>query len=557
MRGTRRATLRIVLAVLAGAVSLVSFTLVAAAPGGASSPTMAIAQAGTGGGIARTGRIGAGRMVDAATSTRPFRPTRVQQAARDRAMAIKATLKPAPLGSHTTRADVHTKNPGPPTVPSNGRPRDFKIFQDSVLPCCRQASILEPSTANSGKTFLVTSNFNLGYSEDGGTTWTYQDLYGLFGPDLCCDQAVMYEPSRDRYIYEGLDFGGYGDPNNAVAIGVAGGSTATQWCVYHFYPDALGGEIGELLDFPHIAYSNNAAYLTWNLFGTNGYWKETGLARFPLDRLAACLDFSYDYFTRTDNFTFGLTQGGSSLDQLYWVADWYTGGGGSGKFIRIFRWPEERRTYQFVDKAINPYHFSGGSCASEDGVVTDWCTRLDPRWMTAWISHAEYRGRADHAFAGEPVLGVSITAGPSDFTPFPYVVYEYFKLDSLTYIGNDQTFNPDFAFAYPGCTVNVHGYVGCVISWGGGTGDMHYYPGGFILIQDDRSPTQPWAHDFFLPGKRNATAWGDYDVAEPFQPSVGPFIATAWTVGRYLVEPHVVIWGRPRDSGGYTRWKAS
>jgi hypothetical protein len=553
MRRTRRTTLRIAFIAITGVMGMVA-PLVAAAPGGASGSAIPPSVIATG--TASTGRIGPGRVVKAAASIRPFRPTSAQQAVRDRVMAIKAALRPAPLGPHTMRGDVQTRNPGPPTVPSKVRPSDFKIFENSTLPCCGESTVNEPATANSGVAFVQTSNWNLASSEDGGATWLYQDLQGVFGPALCCDQAVLYEPSRDRYVYEGLNFGGYGDPRNGVAIGVASGSAPTEWCVYHFLTESLGGASGELPDFPHIANSNNDVYLTWNLFGTNGYWKETGLARFPLDRLAACRDFSYDYFTRTDNFTFGLTQGGSSLDEFYWVADWYTGGGGSGKLIRIYRWPEDSRIYHIADVYINPYHFSGGSCGSEDGVVTDWCTRLDPRWMTAWISRAEYRGRADKKFYGEPVLGVSITAGPSDFTPFPYVVYEYFKLDSLTYIGNDQTYSPDFAFAYPGCTVNVHGYVGCVISWGGGTGDQHYYPGGFILTQDNLSPAQPWAYDFFLPGERNATAWGDYDVAEPFQPSVGPFIATAWKVGASQVEPHMVIWGRAHDSSGYQRWKA-
>lgn len=554
MKGRERTRLPIVLAGVAGTISIVWFMLVAA-PGGASSTP---ARAGSvrpaaGSAIASAGWMGPGKLVKAATNSRPMRPTKAERAARDRAMAIKASLPSPPLGPHATRADVHTRNPGPPTVSSQTKPGDFKIFGDSTMPCCGESTINEPATANSGLTFVQTSNWNIASSEDGGATFTYQDLQGLFGPNLCCDQAVLYEPSRNRYIYEGLNWAGYGDPTNGVTIGVAKGSTPTEWCTYHFSSESLGGALGDLPDFPHIAYSNNNAYLTWNRFAADG-WKSTGLARFELDRLASCSAFRYYFFNRSDNFTFGLTQGASSLDVFYWVANWFTYGG-SGRFIRIYHWPEDTRTYHWIDHAINPYNFSGGNCGSQDGEVVNWCTRLDPRWVTSWISRAEYRGRADKAFADQPVLGMSITAGPSDFTPFPYVVYEYFKLDTLQYIGNDQTYSPDFAFAYPGCTVNVHGYVGCAISYGGGTGDQHYYPGGFLLMMDDLSPTQPWAYDFYLPGKSNATAWGDYDVAEPFRPSVGPFIATIWRKNPYLVEPHVVVWGRGHDTSGYVRWK--
>jgi hypothetical protein len=280
------------------------------------------------------------------------------------------------------------------------------------------------------------------------------------------------------------------------------------------------------------------------------------MARMPTESLASCAGFSYLYFNRTDSFTFGLTRGGSSLDTYYWVSNWYTGGG-SGSNLRIYYWPENGGTYFYVDRAINAYNFSGGSCASQDGAVTNWCTRLDPRWESPWISNAQFWGQNNAAFAGDSILGVAITAGPSGFTPFPYVVYEYFKLNSLTYLGNANTYNPGYAFAYPGCTVNVHGYVGCAMSWGGGTGTAHYYPGGFLLQQDNVSPSQPWAYSFYLWGSGNASGWGDYDVTLPFEPNVGPFITTIWAVGGTgAVTPHVVVFGRAHDLNGYNRWKA-
>ncbi len=94
------------------------------------------------------------------------------------------------------------------------------------------------------------------------------------------------------------------------------------------------------------------------------------------------------------------------------------------------------------------------------------------------------------------------------------------------------------------------------MSWGGGTGSTHYYPGGLILLQDNISPTQPWAYSFNLFGAGNASAWGDYMVTQPFQPDVGPFLTTEWAVnGSGVVVPHVVIWGRGGDTNGYNRWK--
>ena len=58
------------------------------------------------------------------------------------------------------------------------------------------------------------------------------------------------------------------------------------------------------------------------------------------------------------------------------------------------------------------------------------------------ITPAEYRAQANSAFAGDQILEVATTAGPSSFSNGNnYVVYNYFKLNSLAYIGNDQTYN--------------------------------------------------------------------------------------------------------------------
>jgi hypothetical protein len=277
----------------------------------------------------------------------------------------------------------------------------------------------------------------------------------------------------------------------------------------------------------------------------------------PLDSLASCAGFSFSYLTRNDNFTFGLTYGASSLDTFYWVSNWYTSSGGSGTSERIYSWPENSGSYSFTDVGVTAYNFSGGSCASQDGVVTNWCSRLDPRWETAWISGAEYNAQANSAFAGDTILGVAITAGPGGGDPFPYVIYEYFKLNSRSFIQTSATFNNGFAFAYAGCAPNSYGYVGCAMSWGGGTGTTHYFPGGLILVQDNISPAQPWTFSFNLSGAGNASAWGDYQVTQPFNPAVGPFITTQWSVnGSGTVVPQVVVWGRGRDSGGYKKWKS-
>lgn len=534
--------------------SLVVAGLLGAGPGNAVSTV----PAGTHFAAAKTGHTGAGRLVHVATSKKPLVPTAAQRAARARDMKYLANLPKPPIGKHTTAAGV-AKLTGPQTSPTRSlvSPTSFKIFKTSTIPAecsgCGQATVNEPDTANAGKDIVQTSNWDITDSTNGGGTWVYQNPYSL-ASGFCCDQAVTYIPSRDRFIWEGLTLGT--GSTEGFSIGVTKSSTPAAWCVYHFSASSFGGTAGDLLDYPKIAYSNNFLYVTWNHYNSSGGWVDTGLARFPLDALASCAGFGYNYLTRNDNFTFGLTYGASSLDTFYWVSDWYTQSGGSGSSERIYRWAENSGTYFFNDIGVTAYNFAGGSCASQDGVVTNWCSRLDPRWETAWISRAEYNANNNAAFAGDTILGVAITAGPGGGDPFPYVIYEYFKLNALSFIQTSATFNDGFAFAYPGCAPDSFGYVGCTMSWGGGTGTTHYYPGGLILLQDNTSPTQPWVYDFNLFGAGNATAWGDYMVTQPLYPDVGPFLTTEWSVNSSgTVVPEVVIWGRGLDSNGDNRWK--
>lgn len=529
-----------------------------AAPGSAASGHPAA----TGSAVAKTGHAAAGRLVRAATSNRPFVPTAAQRAARAHAMKFLAGLPKAPVGRHTTAASV-ARLRGPQTsLTTKQAPGDFTIFKDLTIPAkcsssCGQSAINEPDTANAGKFVMQTSNWDIAYTNDGGAsapTWRYQNPYTLSAA-FCCDQTVLYMPSRDRFVYEGLTLGTGSQVGFTLATTAS--TAPTSWCVYHFNAASFGATAGNVLDYPKIAYANNNIYVTWNQYNAAGNsWINTGIARMPIDSLASCSSVSYTYVTRTDNFTFGLTYGGSSLDTFYWVSNWYTSGSGSGTSERIFAWPENSNTYFFYDRSVTAYNFAGGSCASQDGVVTNWCSREDPRWETAWISRAEYNAQANSAFGGDTILGVAITAGPGGGDPFPYVIYEYFKLNAVSFIQTSSTFNNGFAFAYAGCAPNSYGAVGCTMSWGGGTGTTHYYPGGLVLLQDNVSPTQPWAFSFNLSGAGNASAWGDYMVTQPFQPASGPFLTTEWAVNSSgTVIPHVVTWGRARDTNSYSRWK--
>jgi hypothetical protein len=499
---------------------------------------------------AASGHVSAGRMVKAQVSSKPF-PVKHRTTS-----TARAPIGPRPLASSL-------KGPqGPATSVPAQAPGTLTFFKKTTPPAvcatsCAQSAINEPDTIGAGKVLFQTSNWNIAYTTNGGAAsplWQYQNPYSL-NPNFCCDQTVTYVPSRNMIVRESLDLGSGSAQGFDIAIASPG--APTSWCTYHFNAANFGSTAGNLLDYPKIGYGDNNLYVTWNQYTPSGSaWINTGLARFPLDSLKACAGFGFNFLTRADNFTFGLSMGDSSSDTFYWASNWYTQSAGSGTSERLFHWAENSNTYFFSDVAVAAYNFSGGSCASQDGAVTNWCSRLDPRWETVSIGKSDWAANSNGAYGGDDLLTVAITAGPSGSDPFPYVIYEYFHAHGLGYIGTSATFNNGFAFAYGGCSPNPEGHLGCAATYGGGTGTTHFFPAGITILQDDFAPAQPWSFSFNQTGSGNATGWGDYEVTQPYNPSNGNWITTEWYInGSGTVRPQVLIFGRGRNAGGYGKWK--
>jgi hypothetical protein len=500
---------------------------------------------------AQTGRIGPGRLVTPTQSAKPFVPTKAQLAARASAMAGLAKHKAPSLGRHTTVADVEV-NGGPEVDPKvKQAPGDFKVHRQSLVnsTCsgCGQSVINEPSVANNGRFIVEASNWNIAYTTKGGAAtipWNNLSPYS-FSSGFCCDQEVTYDPSRNIFLLLQLDYAGEGASSNGLALSVTSGNNPGSWCTYKF-AGAIGGGATSTPDFPKIAVANNNVYLTWNEYPPNATFARSGLARMPIDSIATCAGFNYSYLTRTTEFTFALSKAGSSLDQFYWVSNWFLDGTTNGSNMRIFYWPENSGSYFYVTRAVNAYTFGNVAC----GGSPDWCNRLDPRYESVTITRAEYRAQASAGFAGDSILEIATSAGPSGFSNGKnYIVFNYFKLNALTYIGNDQLYSTSTNFGYPGCAVNVHGYTGCAMQEGTTA------PGGFILLKDNLAPIQAWAYSFQIGGISPTNGGGDYVVTSPFNPAVGPFQTVLWRKNGATVEPYYIVWGRTSESSAYKRWK--
>src|SRR5258708_20772737 len=223
--------------VLAAAVtaSLLLGGRLGATPGHA----LSAAPAGTHFAVAKAGHVAAGRLVHAATSRTPFVPTAAQRAARQRDMKKVAAIPRAPIGPHTTGANVG-KLRGPQTSLTTAQaPNSFSVFKNSTMPAecttsCGQATVNEPDTANAGKYVIQTSNWNIAYATNFGSspvTWAYQNPYSLSSA-FCCDQTVLNVPSRNRFIYAGLTLGTGSQVGFSIAVTAS--QSPTSWCVYQF-----------------------------------------------------------------------------------------------------------------------------------------------------------------------------------------------------------------------------------------------------------------------------------------------------------------------------------
>ena len=498
---------------------------------------------------AQAGSIGPGKVIQLPSSDVAYEPTAEQIAAHEQLLAAKSKHLAPALGPHTTAADV--SRPGGPPVDASVQqlPTDFTVFKTSlenkVCVGCAQSTVNEPSAANNGKYIVETSNWNIASSTNAGTSWTAQSPYAL-SSGYCCDTQVVYDQERDVFILMLLDYNGEGASTNGLTLSIARGSTPTAWCTYKFNGGSFGEGATDTLDFAKIALSNSNLFLTWNDYPPNSGFSASGLARLPLDALASCAGVSYNYLLRNTEFTFALAQQPSAHDRFYWVSNWFGDGTVDGQNLRIFWWDDNSGSYNWVTRGVNAYTFGTAACGSPN-----WCGRLDPRYESVVITPAEFRAQNNGAFAGDQILQVATTAGPSGFSNGNnYVVFNYFKLNSLAYIGNDQLWSSSLTIAYPGCAVNLKGYVGCSFAQGLNA------PGGIVILQDNVNPSQPWGYNFVVGGINGASAWGDYTETNPWYPGGGAFQTVLWNVSAAnKVQPYYIVWGRGNDANDYNRWK--
>src|SRR2546427_411682 len=271
-------------------------------------------------------------------------------------------------------------------------PGSFVAFVNNSLPISPAATrslVDEPSVANSGHVVFYTGNWYFARSMDGGSSWAYGSPYDDMTPngftsDFCCDQDVIYNPSRSIFIW--YRQGCVWDQNclaesvitpttqsSRFKLGIS--SDTVSWNFYSIFPENLTSTWKyHMFDFPKLGVSDNYLYITTDLYHATSLvsgeiQSDSVIMRFSLDDLASArpfpFPFNFYYATPTTNvlptFSFALVQGAHST--MYWATHVASG------LVRTYGWAESSTSLSVTDVSVPGFTFTSGMIFDRDNKI--------------------------------------------------------------------------------------------------------------------------------------------------------------------------------------------
>jgi hypothetical protein len=462
-----------------------------------------------------------------------------------------------------------------PTAPASRlgqarAPGDMQYFVNSaVTPAGASTSVVaEPSVGNNGKLVFQSGNWYAAISTDHGSTWSHVDPATSFpsvNGGFCCDQIVIYEPSRDIMIWL-LQYSRDADDNThrfAIAKGVSDLENLA-WCLYDFSPTDVGIPLGYWFDFPDLVVGNNSLYWTTNVFTTDTFcsggqsdgnscttdadcggfpcklqYLTSLIARLPLTEMSECTGFGFGYWNQLGfdpddrRSSWRVCHGTSSV--AYWAAHNTTSS------IRIFRWEEGAGSITWDDVAHDPFDWNDANmtCPGPDG--NDSCARADTRILGAYNNTL-----------GE--LGFMWISAPHGIYPYPYTRIARFQESDRALIANEAIWYNQGAWIYPSVGVNSRGHLAGTIFFAG----ENIHPQCDVWVSDDFSPSfpsiAPIESYLGVQGTDGPASdkWGDYLATRPHAPFDETWIGSCFSLqggtGNGDIEPRHIWFGRERDA---------
>ena len=444
----------------------------------------------------------------------------------------EAPASQTPAGAPT--ASPLQVRPGPTEVlPIGGT---FTIFQQTAQTQPGTSFDAETQAATNGPIVFYSGNLFASFSTDGGASFTFVDPYTQFDPldgGFCCDQTVIYDPTRDLMIWQLQYFWSPSTNKGSYRIAFANPASVASagWCTYEFNPGSFGLDPGRSLDRPSVALSNNFVWYSANIYTEpDPKWEQTVMWRIPLDVAANCPSLAFDFFLDTQNFHFTPVAG--AVETMYWAS---IGTGPVPGQIRIYQWAEADSMPSSTVRFVSPsWPNFPRRCPGPDGL--NWCDRADKRSAAGWISNGVigFMWSASQGFAGD--------LGPFRY---PYVHVARFNASTLARIDEPIIWNASGAWIYPAVAVNERGDIAGTLYFGGGG----YFPIMTALILDDLSPAPaPWEIYGFVGSDAGADRWGDYYSSRRNGSNGNTWVISGQQVTGGQVNAWYVWMGRDRDA---------
>jgi|GEM_PF-2490068 len=404
----------------------------------------------------------------------------------------------------------------------------FTIFKNSPLgtgaPSGQKSVVNEPSVGTNGNNIFYSGNWYAARSTDGGLTFSYVNPYADM-PEFCCDQEVIYDPSRDIFIWYRQGVANATTGVNRIRLGISN-DNAASWYFYDFYPTIINSSwTNQWWDYPYLSLGTNYLYIATNMFNSGNSWTRSVIMRFPLDDLRDHVGFSYNYVDWNSNFNFALVQG--ATDTMYWGTHISTSS------LRIFEWGETS-SYTWYDRAVPAWMETPrgwAHCAGPDGY--NWCARTDDRITGGWLANGTI------GFFWNVKEGAGFT--------YPYINSATFAQSNKSYTGRPYIYNSSYAFQYGYAYPDKRGNLGIAAFYGGGS----LYPSPLVGISDDYSAGWELVSTGRGTNGPNSLKWGDYLRVRPVTPSGKTWAATAYTLqggsGNSNADPRYIEFGRERD----------
>jgi hypothetical protein len=427
---------------------------------------------------------------------------------------------------------------------------------DTLARCATTCSTLaEPAAANEGsRVLLAGNNRHIEFSTNGGTSFTASSFPAgpASAPTACCDNDVVYDPSRgvtfDSILY--LTRNASGTPvNGIIRIFVRRSIDTAPACFYDLDYDGTANNV--VPDFPHIALGNDFLYVSANrISGTS--WIGSSIQRLNIDNLSDCVTAAGNTFIApTAQGQRVLTPAEGATDVMYfaWAEDTTD--------LRIFAWPEASNSASSVLKSVSAMTFGDADCRGGTGNA-DWADSIEASGLgfasRTVVQEAKnlvsvfLATAADASHAQGHIHGFTFRVGGSP--------------TALTLVSSPVVFTTSQCTGLPSVASNVRGDLGVMIAIGGraGGGGTAGHAAFFMIDQFNPGPG-----GFSLTTAVNGTQnrsdsrYGDYFTVRRHSPDGLFFSATAYALngGTALsnVDARYVEFGRGRDAQGYLAWR--